>query len=117
MHVGMVMELLGPSMENSQHAWGGAEEAGVAGNIDDGMCCGLHEEGISVLLVGAQNVAELLGDCDGDVEVGAVQRRELAGLEPALGIIGVALGAAAVFAAMIGEHRVRTVIALPEVAS
>ena len=91
MHVGMVMELLGPSMENSQHAWGAADEAGVAGNIDDGMGCGLHQQGISVLLVGAQDPAELLGHGDGHMKVGAREHLELAGLEPTLGILGMAL--------------------------
>ena len=43
MHVGVVMELLGPCVEDGQHAWGAADEAGVAGNIDDGMRCGLHQ--------------------------------------------------------------------------
>src|SRR5262249_18618771 len=117
MHVGVVMELLGPGMENSQYSWGAADEAGVAGNIDDGMRCGLHQEGIAVLLVGAQNVAELLRDCDGDVKVGTGQHLELAGLEPALGIIGMTLGAAAIAAAVVGENLLGAVIALPEVSS
>jgi hypothetical protein len=49
-------------------------------------------------LVGAQDLAELLGHGDGHMKVVTGQHLELAGLEPALGIIGVALGAAAVVA-------------------
>jgi hypothetical protein len=87
-------------MEDGQHAWGAAEEAGVAGNIDDRVRRSLHEQGIAVPLVGAQDLAELLGHGDGHVKVGAREHLELAGLEPALGITGVAFGAAAVFAVM-----------------
>jgi hypothetical protein len=45
------------------------------------------------------------------------QHLELARLEPALGIIGVALAAAAVLAAMVGKDLLATVIALPQVSS
>ena len=51
------------------------------------------------------------------MKVGAGEQLELAGLEPALTVVGVALGAAAVLAAMIGKNLKRAVIALPELSS
>ena len=62
-------------------------------------------------------MAQLLWDRDGDVKVVTGQHLELAGLKPAFGIIGVAFAATAVFAAMVGEHLMRTVITPPEVSS
>jgi hypothetical protein len=70
-----------------------------------------------MLLVDAQDVAQLFRHRDGDVKIVAGQHLELAGLEPALGLIGVALAAAAVFAAMVGKDLMRAVIALPEVSA
>jgi len=37
------MELLRPGMQHGQHAYGSADEAGIAGNIDDGFGRGLHQ--------------------------------------------------------------------------
>ena len=51
------------------------------------------------------------------MEVVTGEHLELAGLEPAFGVTGVAFAAAAVFAAMVGEHLMRAVIAPPEVPS
>src|SRR5215467_279396 len=51
------------------------------------------------------------------MKVGARQHLELASLQPALGLMGVALGAAAVAAAVVGKNLLGTMIALPEVSS
>jgi hypothetical protein len=98
--VGVIMELLGPGVQNRKDTDGTPHEAVIAGNVDDGLGGGLHQQRIAVTLVGAQDLTQLLGYGDGDVKVGAGQHLELAGLEPALGVGGVALGAAAVLALM-----------------
>ena len=51
------------------------------------------------------------------MKVWAGEHLELTGLEPTLAVIGVALGAAAVLAAVVREDLVRAAVALPKVSS
>jgi hypothetical protein len=37
------MELLRPGMQHGEHTDRAPDEAGIAGNIDDGLGCGLHQ--------------------------------------------------------------------------
>jgi hypothetical protein len=41
--VGVIVQLLRPGMQNGKDADGAADEAGIAGDIDDGLGCGLHQ--------------------------------------------------------------------------
>jgi hypothetical protein len=102
-------------VEDSQHA-GAADEAAVVGKLDDGVGRSLHQQGIAVTLVGAQR-SQLLRHRDGDVEVIGRQHLGLTGIEPILGLLGVAFGTGAVFAGVIGEHLVAALIAAPQVAA
>ena len=54
--MGVEDELLGPGMQNGQHADGAADIASIAGQLDDGLGRGLHQQGVAVTLVGAQDV-------------------------------------------------------------
>src|SRR5271157_470839 len=71
-------------------------EAAVAGEFDDGLGRGLHQQGVAVTLVGAQEVAELLRHGDNDMEVAGRKHLGLAVREPVFGLLGVAFGARAV---------------------
>ena len=53
----VVDELLGPGVENSQHADGAADEAAVVGKLDDGVGRSLHQQGVAITLVGAQQLS------------------------------------------------------------
>ena len=63
-------ELLGPGVQHGEHADGAADEARIAGQLDDRLGGGLHQHGVAVALVGAQHGPQFLGHGDGDVEVG-----------------------------------------------
>ena len=77
----------------------------------------LHQQSVAVALVGAQHRPEFLGHRDGDVEVGRRQHLELARLKPALGLVGVALGAAPVLARVVGEDLSTALVTAPGVAA
>ena len=62
----MVDELLGPGAENREDADGAANEAAVVGKLDDGFGQSLHQQGVAVTLVGAQQRSQLLRHRDGD---------------------------------------------------
>ena len=113
----MVDELLGPGVQDGEHADGGADEAGVAGQLDDGLGRCLHQQGVAVTLVGAQQRSQLLRHRDGDVEIIGRQHLGLAGFEPVVGLLGVAFGTGAVFAGVIREHLVAAFIAAPQVSA
>jgi hypothetical protein len=113
----VVQELLRPGVQDSKHADSAADMAGIAGEFDDGLGDGLHQQGIAVTLVGAQHRAEFLRHGHRDVEVMGRQHLGLAGLEPTLGLVGVALGTTPVFAGMIGEDLGTALLAAPEVSA
>mgnify|MGYP006178401063 CR=1 FL=1 len=58
MDMRVVKELLGPGMKHGEHADGGADEARIAGKLDDRLGGRLHQQGVAVALVGAQHRPE-----------------------------------------------------------
>jgi len=110
-------ELLGPGVEDSQHADGAANEAAVAGELDDGVGGSLHQQGVAVTLVGSQQRSQLFRHRDGDVEIIGRQHFGLAGFEPVVGLLAVTFGTGAVFAGVIREHLVAALIAAPQVSA
>ena len=113
--MGVIDELLGPGMQDGEHADGGADVSWITGDLDDGVGGGLHRKGVAVALVGAQHVPQFLGQRDGDVEIAARQHLELARRKPALGLISMAFRTAPVLARMVGVDFVAARIAAPEV--
>ena len=99
--MGVEGQLLGPGVQDGEHADGAADVARVAGEFDDRLGGGLHQDGVAVALVGAQHLAEVFGHGDGDVEVAAGQHFGATSLQPLLGLVGMALGAAPVLARMV----------------
>ena len=113
MDMRVIKQLLRPCVQNGEHADRRSDVASIAGELDDGVCRGLHEQGVAVALVGAQCVAELMGHGHGDVEIRARQHLGLAHLEPALDLRAVTFGTAAVLAGMVGEDLGAAALATP----
>jgi hypothetical protein len=51
MNMRVIEELLGPGVENSQHADGAPDEPAITGQLDDGLGGRLHEHTVAVPLV------------------------------------------------------------------
>jgi hypothetical protein len=108
-------ELLCPSMQDGEHADGGADVSRITGDLDDGFSGDLHQNGVAVALVGTQHIPEFLRHRDGDVEVAARQPLDLTRLKPTLGLISMAFRTAPVLARMIGIDLGAAGVAAPEV--
>lgn len=104
-------------MEHGEHPHLGADMAGVAGELDDRPGGRLHQQGIAVTLVGAQDRAQLGRHGDGDMEVGRIQQLGGAGGEPARGLLTMASGTAPVAAGMVGVDLGAARLAAPEMAA
>jgi len=61
---------LGPGVQHGEDADGAADPTRVAAQIDDRRGGGLHQRAIAGQLVAAQDGAEFLRHCEGDVEIG-----------------------------------------------
>jgi len=66
------------------------------GKLDDGVGRSLHQQGVAVTLVGSQQCSQPLRHRDGDVEIIGRQHLGRTGIEPILGLPGVAFGTGAV---------------------
>ena len=112
--VRVVEQLLGPGVQDGEHADRRSDMASVAGEFDDAVRSGLHQEGVAVTLVGAQRVAEFLRHGHGDVEIARRQHLALASVEPSLGLSAMTFGATPVLAGMIREDLGVASVATPE---
>jgi len=115
--MGMVDELLRPGMERRKHANAAAHMARIAGQFDNGLRRGLHEQRAGGFLPAAQRLAQVLGHGDGDMEVMAGQKFALPRLEPSLRLIRMAFGTAPVPAGMAGIELLAAAIAAPEMSA
>jgi hypothetical protein len=88
-------------MEDGHDADLATDVVWIGGQFGQSLGSGLHQEGIQGLLVGAQQIAELVGDGEDDVEVRHGQEFLAATREPGLGIFAVALGTRPVAAGVI----------------
>jgi hypothetical protein len=109
-----VEQLLGPGAQDGEDADRGSDVAWIAGEFDDGLGGGLHQQGVTVTLVGAQRVPEFFRHGDGDVEIRDWQHLGLAGLEPALGLSAMTFGTTPVLAGVIGQDLGVALFATPE---
>ena len=94
------VKLLGPGVQDGQHADRAANMAGVAGQLGDRLARRRHQRAIAVALMTAQGGAQLLGHGDGDVEVGARQHLGLTLVQPDPGLFAMAFRAAPVATGM-----------------
>ena len=112
--VRVVEQLLGPGVQDGEHADGAADVARIAGQFDDGLGGGLHQQGVAVTLVGAQRVPQFLGHGDGDVEIGDRQHLALRAVEPASVWSAMTFRTGPVLAGVIGEDLGGALVAAPE---
>ena len=110
-------QLLRPCVQHGEHGNGAADVTRIAGEFDDRRSAGLHQHAIAVALIGPQRRAQLGRHGDGDVEVRHRQQFRPTTFEPLLGLCGVALGAAAIAAGMVGEHLGVARLAVPDLAA
>ena len=89
----------------------------IAGKFDDRLGSGLHQDGVSIALIGAQHLAQCVGHGDDDMEIPARQHFGLTSLQPAFGLVGMTFGAAPVFAGVIGEDLGVAFVATPDVSA
>ena len=113
----VLAQLLGPSVQHGEHGDGAADVTRITGELDDRRSAGLHQHAIAVALIGPQHRAQFGRHGDGDVEVWHRQQFRLTTFEPRLGLCGVALGATAVAAGMVGEHLGVARLAVPDLAA
>ena len=111
----VIEQLLGPGMEHGQHADGAADEAAIAGELDDRLGGGLDQCAVPITLVRAQRRTQLLGHGNDHVEIGGWQHLGSAVGEPEPGLLGVAFGTAAVFAGVVGKDLGLAMVAAPQV--
>ncbi len=112
--MGMVDELLRPGVEHRKHANVAAHMARVAGQFDNGLRRGLHEQRVGDFLPAAQRLAQFIRHGDGDMKVRAGQKFALPRFEPSLRLIRMAFGTASVPAGMVGIDVLVATIATPE---
>src|SRR5580700_4304355 len=115
--VGVKEKLLRPRMQDGKHTDRAADMAWVASEFDDGLGGGLHQDGVAVTLVGAQDLPEFLGHCHGDMEVAGRQHLGLARLEPAFGLVGMAFWTTPILAGVIREDLGGALVAAPEMSA
>lgn len=101
-HVGMVDEGAAPGVEDAEHAQGGTQALGVAGQILERLSRGGKEEVQAQLRVRAHPGAQGFGHRERDQEVG--DREQQAGVvdQPGVGVGLAALGTMAVIAGVVG---------------
>ena len=115
--VGVKEKLLRPRMQDGKHTDRAADMAWVASEFDDGLGGGLHQDGVAVTLVGAQDLPEFLGHGHGDMEVAGRQHLGLARLEPAFGLVGMAFWTTPILAGVIREDLGGALVAAPEMSA
>ena len=115
--VGVKEKLLRPRMQDGKHTDRAADMARVTCEFDDGLRGGLHQDGVAVTLVGAQDLPEFLGHCHGDVEVAGRQHLGLACLKPAFGLVSMAFWTTPILAGVIREDLGGTFVAAPEMSA
>jgi hypothetical protein len=115
--VGVKEKLLRPRMQDGKHTDRAANMAWVASEFDDGLGGGLHQDGVAVTLVGAQDLPEFLGHGHGDMEVAGRQHLGLARLEPAFGLVGMAFWTTPILAGVIREDLGGALVAAPEMSA
>jgi hypothetical protein len=115
--VGVKEKLLRPRMQDGKHTNCAANVAWVASEFDNGLRSRLHEDGVTVTLIGTQDLPEFLGHGHGDVEVAGRQHLGLARFKPALGLVSMAFWTTPILAGVIREDLGGTFVAAPEMSA
>ena len=115
MDVRVQREVLAPGVQHRQHADFGPEVLRVGGHLEEGFRGGPHQQAVDRAGVVKCDRAEGAGEREHDVEVRCVEQVGGLGLQPSRGGRGLALGAMAVAARVIGDLLVPALRALQDV--
>lgn len=102
MHMRVVFQSPGPSMQYRQDAGLAANMFRIVPDGGESFDCGLDEDVVENVLIAADNVSEFGGKSEDEMEVTGWQQLSFPSQQPPLRIIAVAFGAASVLAGMIG---------------
>jgi len=97
----MLFQGAGPGVEHGEDAEFAADELPVAAEFQERLGRGLHEDGVELLLVAANDVSQLRRQREDEVEVAGGQKLRFPFLKPPPGVVAVALGTASVLAGMV----------------
>src|SRR5688572_1539523 len=103
MHVRMPDERLPPRMEDAEHADLGTEMARIRGDLPERRRAGLEEPGVQTRPVPIGQGQEIMREREDGVHIWHVEQLALAGVEPALPCLRLALRAVAVPTRIIGD--------------
>ena len=101
--VGMTDQRLAPGVEDAEHANLGTEMAGVGGDLTERRRAGLEEPRVQTSAVPIDQRQEPMREREDDVDVRHVEELALAGMEPALPRLRLALRAVPIAARVIGD--------------
>ena len=113
--VRVVLEVLAPGVEDGQEADLGPEVLGVGGDLLQGLGGGAEQQAVDHARVLQGDRAERRREGEDDVEILDGQQLGFAGLHPVRGGGGLALGAVAVAAGVVGDLLVAAAVALLDV--
>ena len=100
--MGMEDELLGPGVQDHEDADRATDMSWIAGEFGEGLGGGLHEDGVTVVLIGPEDFSQGFRYGGGEVEIRDGQHLLPAFFQPDSGLAGVALGTVPVFAGVVG---------------
>ena len=115
--MGMMGERRSPGMQYGSDTDAGAEMLGVGGDRDQGLGGGLEQDAVDRRLVLISDVGDLSWQGKDHVEIGHRQELGLARGQPVPGRRGLAFGAVAVAAGVVGDLDVGTVLAPRDMAA
>lgn len=102
MDMGVIIHGPGPGMQDGEDAYRSADVAGIFGELDQGLSCGMHEDAVDVRLMASSEVMELVGQREDEVEVRYSKDLRLPFGKPRFCARAVAFGTGAVETGMIG---------------
>jgi len=101
MDMGVIIHGPGPGMQDAEDAYHSADVAGIFGELDQGLSCGIHEDAVDVRLMASSEVMELMGQREDEVEVWHTKDLGLTFCKPGFCTGAVAFGTGAVETRMI----------------
>src|SRR5439155_3428584 len=90
-----------PRVEDSEQSGAGAQVPGIGGEFKQGGGGRGHEQPVDELLMRLGKATQLGGEGEGDEEVGAGQQARALFVQPASGLVPVALGTVSVVAGVV----------------
>ena len=93
MDMGMMLELLSPSVEHTEESNLGTQVLGIAGNLDQGFSAQTHQQRVDELLVLQRKLCQETRHRENDVGIGYGENLSPSPLDPTHTGIGLTFGA------------------------